>query len=151
MPQKVAALAFNISVEALKKWKVKHHSRRGRETLYNLQDLIAYRLQRVDANEKQLYADRARLARVQAEKIELELEEMRGNLIPADIILENWEPLVGAARQKVLAIPAKLKTQIPALTDDDIKTITEVCRGTLEDLANGGIPKRANRTARAAL
>lgn len=151
VPQRVAAMAFDITVEALKKWKVKAHSKRGRETLYNISELISYRMERVDANEHDLIASRARLAKAQAFESELRAEQLKGNLIPADILLENWEPLVGAARQKVLAIPAKLKSQIPHLTDDDLKLITEICRGTLEDLANGGIPKRARSVTRAAL
>ena len=151
VPQKVAAMAFGITVEALKKWKVKAHSRRGRETLYNLAELIKYRVTRVDANENEYLKNRAELAKNQAIESELRIEQLRGNLIPADVILENWEPLVGAARQKVLSIPTKLKTEIPALTDDDLKIITGVCRATLEDLANGGIPKRPRQVNRAAL
>ena len=149
--QSVAAIAFDISVEALKKWKIKPKHRRGREALYYLPDLIAFRVARADSNENTLSTERARLARAQAEKTELEVKQMRGELIPAAVILQNWTPLVGAARQKVLAIKTKIKTQIPNLTDDDLKKVDVICRSALEDLANGGIPKTTRSTTRAGI
>jgi len=151
VPMRVAALAFDVSETALKKWKVKARQQRGRETLYYLPDLVRYRLARADQNENTLATERARLARTQAEKCELEVKQLRGDLIPASIILENWQPLVGAARQKVMAIKTKIKTQIPRLTDEELKKVDVICRSALEDLANGGIPKATRKTTRASL
>jgi len=151
VPLRVAAIAFGISETAIKKWRVKHRDKRGRETLYYLPDLIAYRLKRADSGENNLSIERARLARAQSEKTELEVAQLRGDLIPASVILENWEPLVGAARQKVMAIKTKIKTQIPNLTDADLSKVDVICRSALEDLANGGIPKTTKRITRARL
>lgn len=151
VPLNVAALAFGISVESLKKWGVPSRMKVGRETLYYLPDLIQYRVKRADANENNLADARAELARSQKRKTDLEVAQLEGDLIPAAVILENWTPLVGAARQKVLAIPTKIKTQIPKLTQRDLKKITTICRSCLEDLANGGLPKSARRAGRPAL
>lgn len=142
LPQKVCAIAFNISVEALKKWKVKPRGKLGRETLYYLADLVAYRLERDESGRLNLTDERARLSKVQADRVELELETMRGNLIPADILLQNWEPLVAAARSKFLSLPSKLKIAIPKLTDKDVKKIRKITRSTLENLANVKISKK---------
>ena len=152
LPKTVCALAFGISVTAFSKWKIKAVMQQGRESLYYLPDAIAHRLQRADNNENNLSAERARLARAQSEKTELEVLQLKGELIPANVILENWQPLIGAARQKVMAIKTKIKTQIPTLTDDELKKIDVICRSTLEDLANhGGIPKTTKRTTRASV
>jgi len=148
LPMRVAALAFHVSETALKKWKVKARQQRGRESLYYLPDLVSYRLARADQNENSLAAERARLARTQAEKCELEVKQLRGDLIPASVILESWLPLVAAARQKVMAIKTKVKTQIPRLTADELKKVDVICRSALEDLANGGIPKSARKSTK---
>ena len=37
------------------------------------------------------------------------------------------------------------------LSDDDIKLIDGICRATLEDLANAGLPKTARQVTRATL
>jgi hypothetical protein len=141
LPQSVCAIAFGISVDALRKWRVKPRKRCGRQVLYYLPDLMSYRDLRDDNPVLSLNCERTRLAAAQADRTELEVEQMLGELIPAHAVLETWEPIVSAARSKVLAIPSKLKTAIPKLTDQDLGKIKTIVRGTLEDLANGGVPK----------
>ncbi len=141
MPQFVCAIAFGISVDALRKWRVKPRRRQGRQVLYYLPDLIGYRDLRDENPVLSLNCERARLAAAQADRTELEVKKMRGELIPVHAVLETWEPIVTAARNKVLAIPSKLKTAIPKLTSHDLGKIKTIVRSTLEDLANGGIPK----------
>ena len=143
LPQKVMALAFGVSVQAIQKWRVKPRLTRGKEKLYYLPDLVDYRLNREEPGQLNLSAERARLAAAQAERTELEVAQLKGELIPAGVILENWEPIVGAARAKVLAIPTKIKAAIPKLTDRNVARIKSICRAALEDLANGGIPKQS--------
>ncbi len=145
LPQKVCALAFGISVEALKKWRVKPRKRTGRVALYYLADLIALRLERVDRGEAELSRERARLAKLQTDKVQIELDILRGELVPADEILAAWEPIAGATRTKVLGIKSKAKTAMPELNDDQLATLDGICRGALEDIANGGIPRRAGK------
>ena len=131
---------------------MKPREQRGRESLYYLPDLVAYRLTRDDAEGKlNLGDERARLAAAQANRVELEVATLRGELIPADVILETWEPIVGAARAKILALPSKIKSQIPGLKAKDIAKIKTMVRATLEDLANSGIPKSTTASRRAYL
>jgi len=149
LPQKVCAIAFDVSVEALKKWRVKPRGKIGRETLYYLPDLVSYRLARDESGRLNLTDARARLSSLQADRVALELETMRANLIPADVLLQTWEPLVAAARAKVLSIPSKLKTAIPKLTDKDLKKIRKIARESLESIAKSGLSKKSrshNRT-----
>jgi len=151
LPQKICALAFGVSVQALQRWPIKPRMTRGHEKLYYLPELIDFRLNRDEPGKLNLGTERARLAAAQAERTELEVEVLKGSLIPSDVILENWEPVVGAARAKVLAIPAKAKAAIPKLTDRNVARLKTICRAALEDLANGGIPKRAKANTRQGL
>lgn len=116
---------------------------RGREALYYLPDCIEYQQTRGAEGKLNLSDERARLAKAQADRVELEVQQLKGELIPAGVILENWEPIVGAARAKILAIPTKCKSAIPKLTDRNVARIKAICRAALEDLANSGIPKSA--------
>jgi len=140
MPQKVVALAMGISVQAFQKWRLKWRMKRGRENLYYLPDVVQYRFEREDPTALNLGSERARLASAQANKAEMEVKVMEGELIPADAVLSNWEPIVGAARAKILGIKSKIKTAIPKLNERDLKKVDTICRGALEDLANNGIP-----------
>lgn len=62
-----------------------------------------------------------RLSRLQADRIELELAEMRGNLVPAAEIEPTWAGMVLAARAQLLALPARLAGQIGELTTYDAR------------------------------
>ena len=138
LPQSVCAIALGISVNALRKWRVRPRKRQGRQVLYYLPDLLNYREQRDEKQELNLNFERARLAAAQADRAELAVKQLRGELIPADEILRCWGAIVSVARAKLLGIPSKVKTAIPKLTDNDLAKIKMITRGALEDLANGG-------------
>ena len=145
VPQKVAALAFGISPEALKKWRIKPREHSGRITWYYLPDLISLRVKRADSGEVKLAEQRARLAKLQGDKVELELQEKRGELVPAELILAAWEPIAGAIRAKVLALPAKIKRAAPDPDQHQLDEVIQQCRNMLEGLADGGIPRRTRK------
>ncbi len=148
LPQKVCSLVFSVSPQAIQQWPVEPREKQGRVALYYLPDLMTYRETQNDKQDSNLNAARARLAIAQAERAELELKERIGELIPADVILSNWQPLVGAARAKVLSIPSKAKTRIPKLSEKDLAKLKAICRGVLEDLANGGLPRGIKHDSR---
>ena len=150
LPQHTCALVFNVSPQAIAKWKVKPRRRIGREQLYYLPDLSNYRDQQRDAKtETDLTKERARLAAAQADRTELEVATMRAELIPADDILAIWEPLIGAARTKILSIPSKIKVFMPKTTDKDLKKIKTLCYRILTELANADhLPGRTRRRKR---
>ena len=145
VPQHVAALAFGITVPALLKWKIKPREKTGRVALYYLPDLISLRVKRADSGEAKLAEQRARLAELQGDKIEIELAEKRADLIPSELILAAWEPIAGAIRARVLALPAKIKRAAPDLNQDQLDEVKRQCREMLEGLANGGIPRRPRK------
>lgn len=52
-------------------------------------------------------AERARLTKWQADKAELDVAVMRGELIPSDIVARVWGGMVIAFRSRVMSIPTK--------------------------------------------
>ena len=126
LPQKVCALVFGVSPQAVQQWPVEAREKKGRISLYYLPDLAAYRdFHASKQRPLMLEAERARLAAAQADRTEIELDTLRKELIPASEVAATWQPIAGAIRQKVLALPSKLKTAIPTLKDKDLaKAIT---------------------------
>lgn len=61
-----------------------------------------------------LIAERARLAKAQADKTELELKIKKGELMYVDVVEHGWKCLVHAARSKFLALPTKMAPQLAA-------------------------------------
>lgn len=64
-----------------------------------------------------LISERARLAKAQADKTELEVEIMQETLLPAENVLQEWQACISACRAKLLAIPSKLAFQISGLKE----------------------------------
>lgn len=139
LPQKCCALVFSVTPQAIQQWPVKWRKKVGRTALYYLPDLALYReftnSKLVDLD---LQRERARLAAAQADRTELEVKQLRRELIPESEIAAQWDSIVVAIRSKVLGIPSKLKTIIPKLTDKDLAKVRKTVRGVLEDLANSG-------------
>lgn len=61
--------------------------------------------------ERTIEEEKRRLTTAQADKTELEVETMRGTLIPADQVESVWMNMVSAFRAKILSIPHKLAPQ----------------------------------------
>ncbi len=64
-----------------------------------------------------LASERARLAKLQGDKLETELTAKRGDLISLDEAEKEWGDLVYAARQKILMLPARASNAIPGIAD----------------------------------
>ena len=90
-----------------------------------------------------------RLKKFQADKAELEVNQLEGKLIPAELVKDTWSDFVGNAKAKLLNIPNNLAHQILAAEDfnqaEDLikKSIYEA----LEELSQDGLPREyAERT-----
>jgi len=84
-----------------------------------------------------------RLKKFQADKAELEVNQLEGKLIPAQLVKDTWSDFVGNAKAKLLNIPNNLAHQILAVEDfsqaEDLikKSIYEA----LEELSQNGLPR----------
>lgn len=69
------------------------------------------------SDKKTLETERTRLASAQANKTELEVEVIRGNLIPADQVEEVVNNMISSFRAKMLSLPTKAAPTIVAMAD----------------------------------
>ena len=83
-----------------------------------------------------LTAERARLAKEQADNTALKNAALRRELVPAAEVKIMWSGIVRQARSKILAVPARIRQQLAHLTAKDVETIDAELRRTLEELAN---------------
>jgi len=79
---------------------------------------------------------RARLARLQADRVQLELERERGRLVDAETIRVAYVTLVTQARNRLLGVPSAAKGAIPHLTVDEIEKLEDLIVRALEEVAD---------------
>jgi phage terminase Nu1 subunit (DNA packaging protein) len=73
-----------------------------------------------------LQAELARLAKEQADKIALQNEERRGELVDAGMAAERWNEVAGIVRRRLLAIPSNLSARLLGRSSvAEVKTIIE--------------------------
>lgn len=63
-------------------------------------------------------AERARLAREQADNVALKNAILRRDLVPASEVEKEWSGIIRQARAGVLAVPPRLRQLIPTLSPD---------------------------------
>jgi phage terminase Nu1 subunit (DNA packaging protein) len=114
--KKAAAEFFGVSVQALDGWftagcPVAKRDQNDRIELLDLRVMTQWRIDRAgDGGE--LDRERTRLTKAQADKTELEVAELRAELVRAPVLENHWQNMVAAARAKLLSLPSKLAPQI---------------------------------------
>jgi len=87
--------------------------------------------------------EKARLTKAQADKAELEVEQLEKLLIPAQLVKDTWSEYVSSSRAKLLGMPSRIAHQL--ITIDKYSEaeliIKEQVYETLNELAQHGIPK----------
>ena len=88
--------------------------------------------------------EKTRLTKAQADKAELEVSELEGQLIPAQLVQDTWTDFVANARAKLLALPSKIAHQVIALDKyaEAELLIKENVHDALSELAEDGIPTK---------
>lgn len=116
--QTTTALLLGISTQAFSKWNVRPRVRRGREALYYWPDVLAERDRRYYPEPAEpteylnLDAERARLAKEQADKVALENAVSRGELVHRTHMSEVLSRALGAFRARLLAAAVKLAPRV---------------------------------------
>ena len=100
-------------------------------------------------NSGDIVEESTRLKKFQADKAELEVNQLEGKLIPASLVRDYWSGLVGNAHAKFLNIPTNLAHQV--LAAEDYNQATDLIKNSineaLEELSGDGIPAEyAERT-----
>jgi len=83
-----------------------------------------------------LTAERARLAKEQADAQALKNAALRRDLVPAADVEREWSDTLRQLRSKILALPSRLRQSLVHLTAADVAAIDGELRRTLEELAH---------------
>ena len=80
-------------------------------------------------------AERARLAKAQADKVEIANAKARGLLVEAAAVEAEWAGVLRTIRAGMLALPSRCAARLPHLTLHDIGEIDREVREVLSDLS----------------
>lgn len=155
--RKDTAAAFGVSTQAIGVWNiepVQSLGKTGNRIYYDIREVIQERLKQArnssgaggDLSQQQL-----RLARNKAEKSEIELQVIKGELLPLNEIVGHWENLFLAFRAKILAIPNKAAhVALNATSLEDVETSLELfLLEALEELSGDGMPDEYKQSRQA--
>jgi phage terminase Nu1 subunit (DNA packaging protein) len=113
--------------------------REGDEHRFDTAKVLTWLVRREVAKAAGGETPKDRLARVQAERIELELAEKRRELIPAAEIESAWGQIVDAIRAELLQLPDRHELDLDEVKRDVLR---EVVEGVLTNLANSDEAER---------
>lgn len=84
-----------------------------------------------------LKAEKLRLARQQADKLELANAAARGELVRNAAVEREWANVLRDVRSTMLAVPSRVGSKLAHLTAHDVAEIDSEIKAALEGLANG--------------
>jgi len=123
-PVSTIAKLFNLTerrVQQLAKDGVIPKANKGKYELVScVQGYIHYLQERAmgkDSAPQDTYTERARLLKAQADKTELEVGTLKGNLLQIEQVESSWLTMVTSCRSRLLTIPSKSAHQIAALKE----------------------------------
>jgi phage terminase Nu1 subunit (DNA packaging protein) len=79
-------------------------------------------------------ADRARLAAAQADLAELKAARLRGSLLDAEAVQNEWSAILRTVRAGMLAVPSLVAQRLPHLTAHDFAVIDSEIREVLTEM-----------------
>ena len=85
----------------------------------------------------QVSTERARLARLQADSVELKNARARGSLLDAEAVEREWSAILASVRAGMLAVPSRCAARLPHLTPHDVNEIDAEVRAALIALGTG--------------
>lgn len=112
----------------------------GAAYLYESKEALPLIYDLQTAGDLDITEERARLAHHQANKTALEEAVLKGDLIPAEEVLAQWERLVSGFRAKMLAMPTKTSHLLVNVQEfDEIESILKShIYEALKELSNEG-------------
>lgn len=103
------------------------------DTVLSVQRYIAYCRK---GGNTQLDIEKVRLIREQADKIEIQNQKERGELISVADVEHQWASILKDVRQGILAVPSRAQTRLPHLTQTDVSELDLEIRAALERLSD---------------
>ena len=138
------AQKLNVSLTTLDNWRRKGcpHTKTGKQVFFDIGTLKTW-LDNHSGGELDYTQERAKLTRLQAERVTLDLEQQRGKLLPLEMVISAWQGQVANARAKLLALPPKVASQVLGMESyvETEHTIRGIIYEALDELAGDGVPK----------
>lgn len=119
LPQRLIAQAFDVNPSTVARWPIEPAEKRGRESLYWLPAVIAWRMQDAEDEGLSLDGERARLARVQATLKEHELALLEKRLLTIEDAEAVVLSMIRAAKERLLGLGPELGAQVCGLAGGD--------------------------------
>lgn len=85
----------------------------------------------------ELKAEKLRLAREQADKLEIANAAARGDMVRAADVEREWSNVLRDVRSTMLAVPSRVGSKLAHLSAHDVAEIDSEIKAALEGLANG--------------
>ena len=85
----------------------------------------------------ELTAERARLAKEQADAMEIKNSTARGELVSALETEQTWAGFIIDVRSRLLSVPSRVRQRIPAMTAAEVVIVDEELRSAMEALSRG--------------
>ena len=148
--KELVALMLGVSKKTITHWQKRENdplplAQGGRAHLYDIAPVHEWGIrQRTKdlgvASDGKVYdyqAERARLTHTQANKADLELALMQGDVIPAEQVTEAWTEIVMNVRARLLAMPTRAAHLVHAAasTDEAREILANLSREILTELA----------------
>lgn len=160
VPTSDVARIFGVTIKAVADWN-KSGLKRVERGMYRLKDVVEWRgLMRLGDNNRAIETDATKKMRAEADYKDakakqeaVKLQEMLGNLVPIEMIQEQWAFTFTDIRQQLLKLPndirARIHTSYPECSEDVSLIAEEIIRRTLEGLSecnNAGIKTTVDDT-----
>ena len=135
------AQKLNVSLTTLDNWRRKGcpHTKTGKQVFFNIGTLKTW-LGNHSGGELDYTQERAKLTRLQAERVTLDLEQQRGKLLPLEMVILAWQGQIANARAKLLALPPKVAAQVLGMESyvEIEQAIRDIIYEALDELAGDG-------------
>lgn len=127
--QEQVADAFGVAPKTIVEWQaqgfpVAERGGPGVPSEYELADCIRWRVS-TEVGKVQGESSKDRLARLQGDKLEMDLARERGLLVPADAIEPRMRAAIIAAREMFLGEPARLSMLVMGRTRPDVEHLMQ--------------------------
>ena len=137
------AQKLNVSLTTLDDWRRKGcpHTKTGKQVFFEIIALNQWLGNNI-SGKLDYTQERAKLTKLQAEKVKLELEQQHGKFLPLEMVILAWQGQVANARAKLLALPPKVASQVLGMESyvEVEHAIKDIIYEALDELAGDGVP-----------
>lgn len=122
---------------------------RGRTKLYRIRDAVDTAAQPPQDASADLVKARERLERLRADREEIGVAKLRGELVVLDEAARAWQGMIARAKARFRSVEKQVKLKIPKLTAKDLRIVRKLHDSALVELSHEPLP--GSRRARGAV